>query len=168
MSDINYINQSNGEFYETKSGLIAYKSKDKDYGRVAVQRMFPLQYEEEYLSVRTENYARSDKNFEIGIIRNLSEYSFSQQEIVRRELNKRYFIPEITKVKSVSEEFANTTWNVSTNAGDCEFTVNDMGSNLLSLSDGRIMLTDVYGNRYMIPDFSKVSDEAKKVLEIWL
>ena len=131
-------------------------------------RMFPLEYDSEYLSVRTENYARSDKNEEIGIIKNLKEYSKEQQEIVNRELDKRYFIPEITQVLSIEEEFANSMWNVKTTAGDVEFTVNDMGANLLKLGDNKIMLTDVFGNRYIIPDVTKIGDKAMAVIEIWI
>lgn len=168
MSELNYLSPENGEFYELETGLIAYRDKEKDYGRVAVLRMFPLEYKDEFLSVRTENYERSDKNNEIGIIRNLSEYSLQQQEIISRELEKRYFVPEITKVESVTEEFSNSIWKVETTAGKAEFTVNDMGSNLLNLGNNKIMLTDVFGNRYIIPDITKISDKAVKVIEIWI
>lgn len=168
MNELNYLSGENGEFYELETGLIAYKDNKEDYGRVAVLRMFPLEHKREYLSVRTENYLRSDKNSEIGIIRSLDAFSKEQQEIILRELEKRYFVPEITKVESVEEEFANSIWKVETTAGKAEFTVNDMGSNLLNLGCGRIMLTDVFGNRYIIPDITKIDDKAVKVIEIWI
>ena len=138
MNEIKYISQADGTFYELESGLIAYKSNEKDYGRVAVLRMFPLQHSEEYLSVRTENYARGDKNEEIGIIRNLQDFDDSQKAIINRELQKRYFIPEIVRVLSIEEEFANSMWSVETTAGKVDFTVNDMGSNLLDLGNNKI------------------------------
>lgn len=168
MNEIKYISQADGTFYELESGLIAYKSDEKDYGRVAVLRMFPLQYSDEYLSVRTENYARGDKNEEIGIIRNLQDFDDLQKAIINRELQKRYFIPEIVEVLSIEEEFANSMWSVETTAGKVDFTVNDMGSNLLDLGNNKIMLTDVFGNRYIIPDVTKIGDKALQVLEIWI
>ena len=168
MNELNYLSPENGEFYELETGLIAYRDKETDYGRVAVLRMFPLEYKDEFLSVRTENYERRDKNNEIGIIRKLSAFNALQQEIVLRELEKRYFVPEITKVESIEEEFANSIWKVETTAGKAEFTVNDMGSNLLNLGNNKIMLTDVFGNRYIIPDITKISDKAVKVIEIWI
>ena len=167
-NELNFLNPEKFSFYETESALLALKSIDEDYGRVAVLRMFPFKYDEEYLSVRIENYNRGDKNSEIGIIRDLSEFSEKQVEFVRKELKRRYFVPIITAVKKVKEEFGNTMWEVKTTAGDREFTVNDMGSNLINLDDGRILLIDIYGNRYIVNDMNVLGDKAMQIIEIWI
>ena len=165
---IEYITSAELSFYCNESGLIMAKVNGEDIGRVAVLRMFPFEYEEEYLCVRCENYKRSDKEAEVGIIRKLSDFSSEQVEIVRAELNKRYFIPDILKVNEVKDEFGHTMWKTETTAGEREFTVTDMSSNVLNLGNNRIMLVDVYGNRYYIPDFTKTDDKTMKILEIWI
>ncbi len=169
MSDrIEYITPHQLSFYNNDSGLIMAAFNGENLGRVAVLRMFPFEYEEEYLSVRCENYSRKDKENEIGIIRDLTQFSKEQADIVRLELRKRYFVPDIINVNEVKEEFGHTMWNVTTSAGDKEFTVTDMNTNVLNLGDGRIMLVDVYGNRYYIPDITKIDDKTMKILEIWI
>ncbi len=169
MSDkIEYITPGEILFYQNDSGLIMAKAKGTDFGRVAVLRMFPFEYEEEYLCIRCENYSRSDKENEIGIIRFLSDFPEDQINIVRDELKKRYFIPEIIKVNEVKDEFGHTMWNTETTAGKKEFTVTEMSTNVLNLGNNRIMLTDVYGNRYYIPDITKADDKTMKILEIWI
>ena len=169
MSDkIEYITPSEISFYENESGLIMAKVNGEDIGRVKVLRMFPFEYEEEFLCVQAENHRRSDAENEAGIIRNLSDFSSEQTEIVRRELKKRYFIPDIIKVEDVKDEFGHTMWKTETTAGKREFTVTDMSANVLNLGNNKIMLTDVYGNRYYIPDLMKMDDKTVKILEIWI
>ena len=169
MSDkIEYIAPVEISFSENESGLIMASVNGETAQRVAVMRMFPFDYAEEYLSVRYENYSRSDKEAEIGIIRRLSDFDFRQIEIVRKELDKRYFIPDIIKVNEVKDELGHTMWKTLTTAGEREFTVTDMSSNVFNLRNNKIMLVDVYGNRYYIPDITKLDDKAMKILEIWI
>lgn len=165
---LNYIAPEDTVFTLSENGLLELCYKGENCGRVAVLRMFPFMYEEEYISIRIENYQRYDKENEIGILRSLSELSNEQAELLRDELKKRYFIPEITEIYEVKEEPGNTSWKVNTTAGKTEFTITDMGTNIRNLGNNRIMLTDVYGNRYYIIDITKADDKAVKILEIWI
>ncbi len=165
---ISYINASDLEFYTSDTSLLFLKYKGEDLGRISVIRMFPFRFEEEYIVIRQENYSRHDKETEIGILRNVSELPKTQADLVRKELKKRYFIPEIISVKDVKEEFGSAIWKTVTTSGEREFTMNDLGTNVRGLGAGKVMLVDVYGNRYYIPDIEKVDDKAKKVLEIWI
>ena len=128
--------------------------------------MFPFRFEDEYIVIRQENYSRHDKETEIGILRSVGELSENQEAIVRRELEKRYFIPEILSVSDVKEEFGSASWKTVTTAGEREFTMTDLGSNVRPLGKNKVMLIDVYGNRYYIPDVTKAEDKVQKVLEI--
>ncbi len=168
MDELNYIKQNDAHFYENESGLLMLKYKGEDKGRVSVRRIFPLKHHEEYLSVACENYQRSDKNDEIGIIKSLEEFTDEQKAIIRKELERRYFLPEITKVNNVTDEFGHTTWNAQTTAGPTEFTVEDMASNLIRLSENSVILIDVYGNRYLFGDIKKLGDKTMQTLEIWV
>lgn len=168
LSDIKYISPGDCLFYENETGLIGLKYKGEDLGRVAVLKLFPLSMDKKMLSVRSENYERADKESEIGIIEDLEKFNPQQQEIILHELEKRYFMPAITKVTDVSEEFGHTMWKVETTAGKTEFTVDDMSSNVINLGNNRVMLIDVFSNRFLIEDVNKLEDKALKILEIWI
>lgn len=165
---LKFINADDIFFHMSDGGLLLLTYKGEEIGRVAVIRMFPFQYEEEYIVLRCENYSRHDKENEIGILRSLSQLNTQQAQLVREELGKRYFIPDIISVSDVKDEFGHTTWKTDTTAGKREFTVTDMGTNVRNLGNNRVMLTDVYGNRYYIPDITKSDDKVQKVLEIWI
>lgn len=165
---LNYITPDEISFYNSQGGLLMARCGSTDMGRVAVLRMFPLQHAEEYLCVRRENYDRLDKEAEIGIIRRLTDFPEDAVRLVRAELERRYFVPDIINVTDVREEVGHILWKVETTKGEREFTLTDMSSNLMNLGGGKILLTDVYGNRYRIPDVTKLDDKTMRVIEIWI
>jgi len=169
MSDmLNFINANDIEFYISQGKLLCLKYKGEDIGRVSVKRMFPFEFESEYIAVSNENYSRNDIENEIGIIRNLNSLSVNQKELLEDELRKRYFIPEITEVEFVKEEYGNVSFKVNTTSGKREFVITDMGSNIKKLGNERIMLTDVFGNRYYIKDINNLDDKTLRIIEIWI
>lgn len=167
-ADINYLSPADCEFYETSGGLLGLRLGGEDLGRVALLRMFPLRNPERFVSVRREIRGRSDARTEYGVIEDINAFSGEQRRLIDEELNRRYFVPEITRVVSVKEEYGHTYWTVETTAGGRSFTVFDMNSNLLNMGGGRAMIIDVDGNRYVFPDVSKIGEKALRLVEIWL
>ena len=110
----------------------------------------------------------NDDENEIGIIRDLASLVPEQYEILKNELEKRYFIPEITEVEFIKEEYGNISFKVITTSGKRDFVINDMGSNVKNLGSDRIMLTDIFGNRYYITNINNLDDKTLKILEIWI
>ncbi len=165
---LSYLDASDLEFYTSDTSLLFLRYRGEDLGRVSIIRMFPFKHEEEYIVIRQENYSIHDKESEIGILRAVNELPENQANLVREELEKRYFIPDIISVSDVKEEFGSATWKTTTTAGEREFTMTDLGTNVRGLGNNRVMLVDVYGNRYYIPDITKADDKTQKVLEIWI
>ena len=60
-----------------------------------------------------------DKN---QIIENINDFDNETIAIIKKQLEIRYFMPEITKVYSVKEEYGHTYWSVQTNKGKHKFT----------------------------------------------
>lgn len=167
-ASVRYLTSKDIIFYETKGGLLGAKVDGEDVGIVDVLRLFPLHMAENYLSVRRRAEGHRDRNTELGIIENLETFSDSEKELILTDLEKRYFVPEILKVKSVKEEFGHTYWETVTNAGERSFTTFDMSTGLIRISENSVLLIDVDGSRYLIPDLKKADDKAMKVLDIWL
>lgn len=165
---MNYLDASLVEFYKTDSGFTAMKYNNIDYARVAILKLFPFKFENEYLSVRKETDKRTEKAEEIGILRSIENLPQVQKQIVTEELKRRYFMPEVTSVIKAKEEYGHSTWLVETTSGKREFTVKDMNSNLLHLGNNKVIITDICGNRFLFNDITKMGDQAMKIAEIWL
>ncbi|MCD7752761.1 MAG: DUF1854 domain-containing protein [Lachnospiraceae bacterium] len=183
------LTKENAVFSRTKGGFLALKVKlaegkdhgdgkekagqpdDKtkvdnscEYDRVNVYLTFPLTNPEEFISIREAD----EKAKEIGIIEQLCTLDEDQQEMIREQVRLRYFMPVITKVLDVKEEYGHAYWNVVTTYGSVRFTTQMSGDAVISLSDSRLLVTDIDGNRYEIPDFYQLSVAERKKLDLFI
>lgn len=151
-------------FSRTEGGFLALKMGDKEYPRVGVYLTFPLTNPEEFISIREAD----EKAREIGLIEKLDQLPADQQEMLREQIKLRYFMPVITKVVDVKDEYGYAYWNVTTTFGACRFTTQMSGDAVIHLSDSRLLVTDIDGNRYEIPDFYQLSVMERKKLDLFI
>ena len=162
--EMRFLTRENAKFCRTEGGFVALKFGDKEYSRVGVYLTFPLTEPEEYISIREAD----EKAKEIGIIEKLSELDKDQQEMIREQIKLRYFMPTIIKVLDIKDEYGYAYWNVTTGFGTCRFTTRMSGDAVILLGESRLMVTDIDGNRYEIPDFYKLSVGERKKLDLFI
>lgn len=158
------LTNQNATFSRTEGGFISLKTEGAEYARVGIYLTFPLTNPEEFISIREAD----EKAREIGLIEKLSDLDTDQQEMIREQIRLRYFMPVITKVLDVKDEYGYAYWHVTTNFGACRFTTQMSGDAVISLSDSRLLVTDIDGNRYEIPDFYQLSVIERKKLDLFI
>lgn len=159
-----FLTRENAVFSRTPGGFISLKTGDRQYDRVGVYLTFPLTNPEEFISIREAD----EKAKEIGMIEKLSGLKKDQQEMIREQIRLRYFMPVITKVMDIREEYGYAYWHVATSFGACRFTTQISGDVVIHLSDSRLLVTDIDGNRYEIPDFYRLSVGERKKLDLFV
>lgn len=162
--EMRFLTRENAVFSRTDGGFVALKFREKEYSRIGVYLTFPLTEPEEYISIREAD----EKAKEIGIIEKLSELDKDQQEMIREQIKLRYFMPTIVKVLDIKDEYGYAYWNVTTSFGACRFTTRMSGDAVIFLGESRLMVTDIDGNRYEIPDFYKMSVGERKKLDLFI
>lgn len=162
--EMRFLNRDNAVFARTAGGFVSLKTKEKEYDRGGVYLTFPLTNPEEFISIREAD----EKAKEIGLVEKLSDLAADQQEMLREQLKLRYFMPVITKVLDVKDEYGYAYWNVVTTFGACRFTTQMSGEAVINLSDARLMVTDIDGNRYEIADFYALSVMERKKLDLFI
>lgn len=162
--EMRFLTKDNAAFSRTEGGFLALKTGGKEYSRVGIYLTFPLTNAEEFISIREAD----EKAKEIGIIEKLDRLPADQQEMIREQIRLRYFMPVITKVMDVKDEYGYAYWHVMTSFGVCRFTTQMSGDAVVSLSDSRLLVTDIDGNRYEIPDFYKLSVMERKKLDLFI
>jgi hypothetical protein len=160
--DINVIDIQKAEFYLSANGIVGLRYLDKDYKRVILSRILPLNNPNEYISVM------DTENKEIGIIISTDEMCGEQAEIVRSELAKRYYCPVILKIKAVKEKMGYVYFDISIKGRSRNFAVKDVSRNIRQIGDQRIMIFDVDGNRYLIEDASAMDKKSLRLIEPYL
>ena len=162
--EMRFLTGENAVFSRTQGGFISLKTSEKEYARVGVYLTFPLTNPDEFISIREAD----EKAKEIGMIEKLSALSKDQQDMLREQIKLRYFMPIITKVLDVKDEYGYAYWNVTTTFGSCRFTTQMSGNAVIHLSDSRLLVTDIDGNRYEIPDFYQLSVMERKKLDLFI
>lgn len=152
--DISFI--KNGEF---PSATLADGTKHE---RVWLHRVFPLDAEDEFISVQTKDAE------EIGMIRRLSDFDGETAELLRRELERKYFVPKIQKILALRERRGFSYWRVETDSGEFELSLQDTYRSITRVGEDRAIIVDISGNRFEIESLSALDRKSRKRLEIYL
>ena len=173
-AEVRYLDPKTTKFEHTAGGFISMRIGDDEfYARVNLHRSFPFSRDREYISVRFTTYSgegviKDTEIKEAGIIRNIDDFDPVNRKIIEDELNKRYFVPMIEKIKNIKDEFGYTYWEVTTNSGFKRFTAYDLNNNIVPIGQFRLIVIDVDGNRYEIPDYRTIDEKNIKFIEMWL
>jgi predicted transcriptional regulator len=165
--DIGLLDTKEAQFYFADGGFLGLKYKETDYPHVTLKRALPVGRPSEYISVYDV------ENKEIGIIREIAELTDKNLQVVAKELDSRYFCPYVLEVKSVKDklgyvyaEFMLGADKAHAHTKSCA--LKDVSRNIRMLNDKSILIFDVDGNRYLIPDIYKLDKQSRKRLEPYL
>jgi hypothetical protein len=150
------------KFERTEGGFLTMRAGRKRYERIRLYRTFPLSQADAYVSVRNAD------DEEIGLIEDLSDLDGGSRSLVVEELALRYFTPVIERVIDLKEEFGYTYWDAETTAGRCRFTVRSGHEAVTVLEENRLLLSDVDGNRFELPDYRAIDPKHQRIIEALL
>ena len=167
------LTPENATFRRSTGNLISLEVKlpsgeVETYERVVPVRAFPITDPEEFISVKEPDSKEKGKGAEIGMIRRLSDFDGESVVLLREELSRRYFTPEIKRITGVKEKFGYSYWDAETSAGNVSFVMTNVSSNIRTLEDGRVFIHDIDGNCFCISDPAKLDKASFKKIEIYL
>ena len=105
---------------------------------------------------------------ELGMIENLSDFSAETVEILKKQLKLRYYMPKITRILSVKEEYGYTYWTVDTDCGRAKFASSSGSAGAVIHHNEGVIIKDSNENRYFIEDLSKLTPKEMKKLDLYL
>ena len=127
---------------------------DRSWVRISMARAFPLSDPDHYIGFL------DGAGKDVGLLQDPSQLDHESRRILEEELEKRYFVPIVERVLSVKEEFGTIYWRVETDRGEKEIVVRNMRDNIQELSSSRLIITDVDGNRFEFPDYTKLDNKS--------
>ncbi len=123
---------------------------------VHVLRAFPLSRDDQFFIVR------DGKDKELGTIENLRGLSFQSAELLKKSLDNRYFLPQITRIYSIAERFGTSQWDVETDRGRVAITSKALHEAITELGPTRFLIRDNEENRFEIRDVTLLDEESQK------
>lgn len=132
---------------------------DQCYLRFGATRLFPITHRRGLISISDGG------GDEIGVLRRLRDLPKPMRRMVLEELRKRYFVPQITYVHSLKDEFGVLYWDVETTRGRREFVVREPRDSIREFIGGKLQITDVDGNQFEVADIDALP--GKGVTELY-
>lgn len=159
---IDMLEPAECKFSFNDNGFLVFVHKGEAKGRVKLVRTYPYSLDNEYICVNTLD----DK--ELGIIRNLKTLDEESCACAGKELHNRYYCPTVSTVKSVKERMGNFYFETVIDGRKKNFTVRDITKNLRFAGENVLLIFDMDGNRYIIPDFESIEEKSRRLLEPYL
>lgn len=128
------------------------------YRRIQAVQPFPLSAETRLISLRDEN------DQEIGQLPDYRDLDPDSRKVLEEELTKRYFMPRIEVIEDLKVNMGVMSWQVQTDRGPRRFEVRSR-DDIRYLPHGRILLRDVDGNRYEIPNYWSLDPRSLDLVE---
>ena len=131
---------------------------DRSWLKVEASRAFPISDASHYIGFLDGN------GKDIGMIQDPAELDSESRVVLDEELRLRYFVPVVRSVYSVKEEFGSIYWDVETDRGRKEVVVRNVRDNMHEIGGGRVMVTDVDGNRFEFSDVGRLDSKSQDLI----
>jgi hypothetical protein len=156
--DIVLLDPKTAKFNRTPGGVLSLHTGSADYAEVLLFRAFPLSMQDRFISVRTP------KGDEIGMIADVSELEEASRMEVLQELQLRYMIPRVTRIDKIKQLPGMWVWNLQTTLGPIKLSMRNLHEHVQSVGRGRLLLSDLDGNRCEIADIDALDAGSRKQL----
>jgi hypothetical protein len=122
----------------------------------------PLSHPDHYITFLDE------KGRELCTVDRLDDLSPAVRQLVEEELDSYYLGNTIQRITELESEFGIAYWDVETPRGQRDFVVKDVQSSITWLSPTRLLIMDVDGNRFEIPDSRTLDQRSQNLLDMTL
>ena len=162
-TQVRYLTPENSEFSDGGGCLMLCDKKTGEKKRVILHLLFPFNTNRKLVSA-----LNADKE-EVGMIRDIDEFEGDSLAAIEKEILRRHFVRRITKILEIKDKNGITTWKVDTEDGNkAEFALKDTYGSIFHVTETRLLITDVDGNRFEIADTSALDKASRRRIELYL
>jgi hypothetical protein len=156
--DLHVLDPSRIELFRHAGVLRMTLVDELSHLRVSTVRIFPV-------SDPTHFYGFLDAaGKDIGLVEEPAALSPESKRVVEEELEKRYFVPVVREVVEIREDYGTLICTVDTDRGRKAYHVRGIKDNVVELPNGRLIVTDVDGNRFEFPDVNALDARSQNAL----
>ncbi|HYJ10230.1 MAG TPA: DUF1854 domain-containing protein, partial [Polyangiaceae bacterium] len=124
---------------------------------VLPRRCFPLSDPERFLCLVDE------QGRELACIESLDALNAESRSALERALAATELLPCVQRIEAVKEEATQSSWQVVTDRGPRSFVV-EQEDHIRQLPDGRHLITDSFGMRYLVPRPEDLDPKSRRLL----
>lgn len=132
-----------------------WRSDDDSQQPVESICAFPLSYPEK------EIVLHGNEKTELGIIEDMATLKPKIRQTILNQLEKRYFLPQVTMIHKMTERFGSAIWDLETDRGRVVISTRQLNEAVRELGPRRFLIVDVEGNRYEIKELNDLPPESQ-------
>jgi len=155
-------NEVSFSLQRTPSGRLVFTDADgQSHAGVVPVRAFPIAAPDEGISlVNAEGH-------EVAWVENLQAVAPAARALLEEELALRDFVPEITRLKSVSSFGTPSVWTVETDRGETSFILKGE-EDIRRLARTGLLIAGSQGVQYSVRDMTALDRASRRLLERFL
>ncbi len=141
--------------WSTETDLLTWEAPE---GALVVspRRCFPLSDPQRFVSLVDA------RGHERACIESPSALDAASRQALDAALEAYELLPVVTQIESLREEATKSSWRVLTERGARDFVV-EQEDHIRRLSDGRHLVTDAHGMRYVLPPLEQLDARSRKL-----
>ncbi|MFC1835157.1 DUF1854 domain-containing protein [Thermodesulfobacteriota bacterium] len=147
-------------FRDNRGRLILRDTQGREYRDVRPIRMFPITDPEGWISICDSQCS------ELLCIESIEAVPAESLHIFEKELNRCMFTPVIQQITRSVPVADNVRLFIVTDRGATDIAIDT--EDIYRLSGNRVLIKDLSGIRYLIPDWHKMSAHSRKILDMYL
>jgi hypothetical protein len=141
--------------------LVFTNAAGQPFEPVVPVRAFPVQSPGEGIAIVSAD------GRELAWIERLTDLPDTSRALIEEELGTREFIPEITRIESVSSYVTPSTFSVETDRGPTRFVL-DGEEFIRRLAGGTLLIADSHGIHYLVRDLKALDGASRRILDRFL
>jgi hypothetical protein len=146
-------------FFHPADRLRVTIAGDRSYPTVKPVWASPIKFPGQYLALLDA------KDNEIVTVKDPKTLSPESWAAVETELKRRYLTSTVLSIERAKVEFGATYWHVTTNRGEKDFVTQSLQENAQWMGESHLLLIDVDGNRFEIPDIDALDARSRQILD---
>jgi hypothetical protein len=146
-------------FFEPHDRLRMTVAEERSYITVRPAWSAPLSHPNLFLALM------DGKGDEIVTIPDPKDLEPESLVAVKEELRRRYLTATVLRIDHAKVEFGATYWHVESDRGQRDFVTQSLQENAQWLSEHHLLLIDVDGNRFEIPDVRNLDTRSRQFIE---
>ena len=154
-NEVRWLDPDCGAFVSSAGDVLQWIEHDTQQPHhVFVVRAFPATRAESYLSVR--GWDENGDDYEIGMLRDLDDWSEMDRRVVREALQRRYLLRRITRVLNLELVAGFLEYDVECDGDRVEFLSRWTQAKAIEFGDNGKLIIDTDNNRYVVGDIDQL------------